>query len=97
TLPICARNDKPDPGAHRQSRQQRGRFPLCVGSTLVNRGSVTTKGKSATLIDRERLAERHRSRVTRLWSKAKTTAAARSRSWSLVKTWLMCVLTVPSL
>src|SRR5271165_6429858 len=35
--------------------------------------------------------------VTRSWSKAKTTAAARSRSSSLVNRWLMWVLTVPSL
>src|SRR5581483_6695668 len=41
-------------GAHRQSRQQRGRLPLCGGSTPVTKGPVTTKGKSATLIEAHR-------------------------------------------
>src|SRR5581483_7549669 len=45
-------------GAHRQSRQQRGRLPLCGGSTLVSRGPVTTKGQSATLTDADRACRR---------------------------------------
>jgi len=39
----------PGTGAHRQSRQQRGRLPLRGGSTLVNGGPATTKGKITTL------------------------------------------------
>ncbi len=35
--------------AHRQARQQRGRFPLRGGSTPAREGRVTTKGKNTTL------------------------------------------------
>ena len=65
-----------------------GAAPVCCGmADGQGRGHRLGRGQGLP---------RSGSGVTRSWSKAKTTAAARSRSCNLVNRWLMCVLTVPS-